>query len=116
MLRLALVWLLNAAALLLVAYLLPSVHIESFGWALLAAVLLGLVNTLVRPILVLLTLPISVLTLGLFYLVLNGLLFWGVGSVLRGFDVGGFWPGVFGGLLYGLFSWLFSYLIPRKEK
>lgn len=115
MLRLALVWLLNAVALLLVAYLLPSVHVAGLGSALLAALVLGLVNTLVRPILLLLTLPISILTLGLFYLVLNGVLFWGVGSVLRGFDVGGFWSGVVGGLLYGLISWCLSYLIPTKE-
>ncbi len=115
MLRLALVWLLNALALLAVAYLLPSVHVAGFGSALIAALVLGFVNTLIRPILFVLTLPISVLTLGLFYLILNGLLFWAVGQVLQGFAVGGFWSGVFGGLLYGLISWLLSYLIPNKK-
>jgi putative membrane protein len=114
MLRLILLWLLNAVALLTVAYLLPSVQVHGFGSALIAALTLGLVNTLVRPVLFLLTLPISVLTLGLFYLVLNGLLFWGVGQILQGFEVGGFWSGIFGGLLYGLISWLLSYLIPNK--
>jgi putative membrane protein len=114
MLRLILLWLLNALALLAVAYLLPSVKLQGFGSALIAALTLGLVNTLIRPVLFILTLPISVLTLGLFYLVLNGLLFWGVGHVLAGFEVGGFWSGVFGGLLYGLISWLLSYLIPNK--
>lgn len=115
MLRLILLWLLNALALLTVAYLLPSVKMDGFTSALIAALVLGLVNTLIRPVLFILTLPISVLTLGLFYLALNGLLFWGVGHVLQGFEVGGFWSGVFGGLLYGLISWLLSYLIPDKK-
>ncbi len=115
MLRLILLWLLNALALLTVAYLLPSVKVDGFTSALIAALVLGLVNTLIRPVLFILTLPISVLTLGLFYLALNGLLFWGVGHVLQGFEVGGFWYGVFGGLLYGLISWLLSYLIPDKK-
>jgi putative membrane protein len=110
-------WILNAVALLLVAYLAPSlVHVASFESALIAALVLGLVNTLVRPVLVLLTLPITVLSLGLFILVLNGLLFWGVGSVLKGFVVTGLWPGVFGGLLYGMISWLLSALIPDTRK
>lgn len=112
--RLLLVWLLNALALLAVAYIYPMVRIDSFTSALLAALVLGLVNTVIRPILFVLTLPISVITLGLFYLVLNGLLFWAVGSTLDGFHVGGFWAGVLGGVLYGFVSWLLSFLLPRK--
>ncbi len=111
MLRLALLWVLNAIALLSVAYLLPTVHVDGFGSALLAALVLGFVNTLVRPLLVLLTLPVSLLTLGLFYFVLNGLLFWGVGTLLEGFEVGGFWAGVLGGMLYGLIAWVLSTLL-----
>lgn len=113
--KLLLVWLLNALALFAVAYLVPGVAIASFPSALVAALVLGLVNTLIRPILFVLTLPISVLTLGLFYLVLNGLLFWAVGSLLDGFQVEGLWAGVLGGVLYGLISWLLSFLIPRKD-
>ena len=116
MLKLALLWVLNAVALLAVAYLLPSVHVSGFGTALIAALVLGFINTLVRPVLVLLTLPVTLLTLGLFYFILNGLLFWGVGSVLEGFEVGGFWPGVFGGLLYGVIAWaLTALLVPNRK-
>ncbi len=116
MLRLALVWLLNALALLAVAYLLPTVHVAGFGSALIAALALGFVNALIRPLLVLLTLPLTLVTLGLFYFILNGLLFWGVGSVLDGFEVGGLWSGVLGGLLYGAIAWaLTSLLVPGKK-
>lgn len=108
-------WLFNALALLGVAYVMPSIHVASFGAALITALILGLANTLIRPILVILTLPVTLLTLGLFVLVINGLLFWGVGSILEGFEVGGFWSGVFGALLYSVISWLLiSLLTPRQ--
>jgi putative membrane protein len=72
---------------------------------------LGLVNTLVRPVLVLLTLPVTVLTLGLFIFVINGLLFWAVGSLVEGFHVAGFWSGVMGAILYSIVSWALSALV-----
>jgi len=75
---------------------------------------LGLINTLIRPILVLLTLPVTILTLGLFIFVINGLLFWAVGSYISGFHVDGFWAGVFGAIVYSLISWALSALIPKK--
>ncbi len=100
-------------ALIAVAYLMPSITISSFGAALVAALVLGLVNAVVRPVLVLLTLPVTLLTLGLFILVLNGLLFWMVGSWLEGFGVAGFWAGVFGALLFSLVSWALSALLLR---
>jgi putative membrane protein len=71
------------------------------------------VNAVVRPVLVLLTLPVTILTLGLFIFVLNGLLFWMVGSWLEGFNVGGFWAGVFGAIVFSLVSWLLSALVLR---
>lgn len=116
MIRLLIVWLLNAAALMAVAYFMPSIKVTSFVSALIAAFALGFVNTLIRPVLALLTLPISVLTLGFFYLVLNGLLFWMVGKLLNGFTVDGFWAAVIGGLLYGLISWALALLIPFGKK
>ena len=112
--RLLLIWICNALALLAVAYFLPGVHVEGFVSALIAALVLGLINALVRPLLILLTLPVTVLTLGLFILVINGLLFWLAGSVLRGFEVSGFWVGVMGALLYSIFSYVFSLLIPKR--
>jgi len=113
MIRLALVWLINALALVAVAYLMPSIQVSSFGAALVAALVLGLVNAVVRPVLVLLTLPVTILTLGLFIFVLNGLLFWMVASWLEGFHVAGFWSGVFGAILFSLVSWLLSALVQR---
>ncbi|MBI4743040.1 MAG: phage holin family protein [Betaproteobacteria bacterium] len=115
--RLILLWMLNACALFAVAWLMPSsIHVASFGAALLAALVLGLVNAVLRPLLLLLTLPVTLLTLGLFVFVVNGLLFWLVGSMLEGFIVGGFWPAVFGAVLYSIFSSILSSLLPGKEK
>ena len=116
MIRLLIVWVLNAVALMAVAYFMPQIKVTSFVSGLIAAFALGAVNTLIRPVLTLLTLPISILTLGFFYLVINGLLFWMVGKMLNGFSVDGFWAAVFGGLLYGLISWLLSMIIPFGKK
>jgi putative membrane protein len=113
--RLILIWCCNALALLAVAYLLPGVRVDGVGSALIAALVLGLINTLVRPLLILLTLPVTVLTLGLFILVINGLLFWFAGSVLRGFEVNGFWTGLMGALLYSVISYVLSLLLPKKQ-
>ncbi|AZY47836.1 phage holin family protein [Bordetella avium] len=109
---LILVWILNAVALLAVAYILPGITVASFGSALAAALILGLLNMLVKPVLVLLTLPITIVTLGLFLIILNGLLFWLAGSILRGFQVNGFWWAVAGAIFYSIISGLLSKLIP----
>ena len=111
MARVLVVWLINTVALAAVAYLMPSVSIASAGAALVAALVLGLVNALIRPLLVLLTLPVTVLTLGLFIFVINGLLFWAVGSLVPGFEVAGFWSGVIGAIVFSLVSWLLSALV-----
>jgi len=95
-------WLLLAAALLLVAHLYPGVQVASFGTALVAALVLGLFNTLVRPLLVLLTLPVTLVTLGLFLFVINALMFWASASLLPGFNVTGFWAALIGSVLYSL--------------
>ena len=113
--RVLLIWLLNACALLAVAYLVPSIEAASFGSALLAALVLGLVNTVLLPLLILLTLPATLLTLGLFLFVLNGLMFWLAGSMLEGFVVGGFWPAFFGAILYSIFSSILSSLLHANK-
>ena len=70
---------------------------------------------MIRPLLILLTLPVTLLTLGLFIFVINGLLFWWVGSFVDGFHVSGFWSAVFGSIIYSLISWLLASLLPRKQ-
>lgn len=100
--KLLLRWALLACALLLVAALYPGVQVTSFGAALVAALVLGLLNTLVRPVLILLTLPVTVLTVGLFLFVINALLFWWAASVLEGLEVTGFAAALIGSLLYSL--------------
>lgn len=109
--ELLLVWILNAVALLIVAYLLPGINVASFGSALIAALVLGLLNTLIKPLLILLTLPITIVTLGLFLLVLNALVFWFAGSILKGFQVNGFWWAVLGAFVYSIVAGLLSRLI-----
>jgi putative membrane protein len=114
--RLLLTWLINALALLALPYLFTSIHVEGFGTALVAALVLGLINTLIRPVLVLLTLPVTLLTLGLFIFVINGLLFWFVGSFVKGFTVEGFWTAVFGAIVYSIISWALSSLLLRRRE
>ena len=106
--RLLIIWMLNGMALIAVANFVPGIHVDGFVAALIAAFVLGLVNALIRPLLLLLTLPVTLLTLGLFIFVINGALFWLVGSVLRGFIVDSFWHGVLGAVLYSIFTWALS--------
>ncbi|HEX7386357.1 MAG TPA: phage holin family protein [Castellaniella sp.] len=108
---LLLLWILNAVALLVVAYILPGISVSSFGSALIAALVLGLLNAVVKPLLILLTLPLTVVTLGLFLLVINALVFWLAGSILRGFQVDGFWWAVIGALIYSIVSTALSGLL-----
>jgi putative membrane protein len=113
--RLLLVWLVNTLALLALPYVIPGVKVDTFIAALIAALALGLINTLIRPILILLTLPATLLTLGLFIFVINALLFWWVGSFVDGFHVSGFWAAFFGAIVYSIISWLLAMLLPRKQ-
>jgi len=106
-------WLLLAAALLAVAQLYSGVSVESFGSALVAALVIGLFNTLVRPLLVLLTLPVTLLTLGLFLFVINALMFWAAAAVLDGFNVRGFTAALVGSLLYSLASVVIDAAVER---
>ena len=98
--RLLLKWLLSAASLLCVAYIYSGVEVKSFTSALIAAFVIGLFNMVLRPILVLLTLPVTLITLGLFLFVINALLFWAAASVLDGFQVRGFGAALLGSLIY----------------
>ena len=109
-------WVVNAAALLLVAYLYPGVAVTSFAAAMIAALVLGLVNALIRPLLVILTLPVTLLTLGLFLFVINALLFWLVAEIVQGFRVTGFVAALVGSILYSLITLVTSWLLfPRRK-
>lgn len=112
--RLLLIWLINTVAIFSLPRLLDSVEVDSFTTALFAALVLGLVNTLIRPLLVLLTLPVTLLTLGLFIFVINGLMFWAVADLVQGFRVAGFGSAVLAALVYSVISWLMSAILLRK--
>jgi putative membrane protein len=99
-------WAITALSLWLASKVVPGMHITGAGTMLGAAVLLGLVNALVRPVVVLLTLPLTVITLGLFLLVVNAAMLGLVASMLEGFVLGGFWSALFGAIFVSLFSWL----------
>ena len=116
MILLLLRWVVNAAMLLLVAYLYPGVTIESFFAALIAALVLGLINAVVRPILVILTLPVTVLTLGLFLFVINAFLFWFVAEIVQGFRVTGFVAALIGSVLYSVLTLVTSWLLFSGRK
>jgi putative membrane protein len=98
--------LLNSIAIVLAGLIVPGIQVDGLLPALGAGVALGLVNALIRPILVVLTLPITLVTLGLFILVLNGLCFWLVSAFVPGFHVSGFWPAMGGALLVSVVSWV----------
>jgi putative membrane protein len=106
----------NAAALMLCAYILPGVSVTGFTGALVAALVLGIVNAVLRPVLFILTLPLQILTLGLFTFVINGLLFWWVGHLGIGLVVSGFWAAFWGAIVLGIISFVLSSLVSGVEK
>ena len=111
--RLLIGWAINAAALMALPYLMTSVQIKSFGTALVVALVIGLLNTFVRPVLFILTLPINLLTLGLFTFVLNGFMFWIASRFVQGFSVDGFWWAVLAAIVYSIISWAISSLLMK---
>ena len=105
--------LINVVAILIIAYIAPRlIAVDGFLSALIAALLLGIVNTIIRPILVILTFPLTLLTFGLFLLVINGLMLWLVSALLSGFQVNGFWGALFGSILISIVSWVLSKFLP----
>jgi putative membrane protein len=111
--KLIIKWLLSAAALLAVAYLYSGVVVNSFTAALIAAFVIGLLNMILRPVLTVLTLPITVITLGLFLFVINALMFWSASGVLTGFSVDGFGAALLGSLIYSVFGVLIDVFVER---
>lgn len=111
--KLILKWVLSAAALLLVAYLYGGVAVNNFTSALIAAAVIGLLNMIVRPVLVVLTLPVTLITLGLFLFVINALMFWAASGMLNGFHVAGFGAALLGSLIYSALGVLIDALLER---
>jgi len=98
-------WFISAVALVLVPYIVPGVSVTNFWNALVAALVIGLINLFIRPVLVILTLPVNVLSLGLFTLVINAVLFWFASTIVKGFEVDGFMAAFLGALAYWLIAW-----------
>jgi putative membrane protein len=109
-------WLFTTLALLLTSYLVDGIQVKGFFSALLAAALLGILNAIIRPVLILLTLPINILTLGLFTFVINALLLMMVSGVVSGFHVTGFWAGFWGALVMSLISWGLNVLVGNSGR
>ncbi|MEY4729886.1 MAG: putative rane protein [Pseudomonadota bacterium] len=111
MIRLFLRWAISAGALLALPYIIQSIQVKDIKVAVITALVLGLVNAIIRPIAMLITLPLNILTLGLFTFVVNALLFWGVAYFVEGFSVGGFWSALLGSIVFSLISWAASTLL-----
>ncbi|MFZ5627252.1 MAG: phage holin family protein [Bacillota bacterium] len=104
-------WGINALSLMLTAYLIEGIEVRGFGAALIAVLVLGIVNAVIRPLVLLLTLPINILTLGIFTLVVNGMMLYLVGSVVKGFDVAGFIPALLGAIVLSFISSIANALV-----
>lgn len=107
-------WVINAAAIIIIANLVSGVDITGWYAAFITALILGLINAVIRPLIIFFTLPVNVLTLGLFTFVINGLLFWFVSSIVKGLEVAGFWPAFWGALMLSAISWLVSTLLSQE--
>lgn len=110
-------WLINAAILLLIPYVMgPAVQVTGVVPAFIAAFVLGVVNALIRPVLIILSLPLQVLTLGLFTFVINGLMLWLVARIVGGFYIAGFWPAVLASILLSIGSSILSFLVRDRAQ
>lgn len=109
-------WLVSALGFLALSYLVPGITVKGFGTALILALLWGLVNITIKPILILLTLPFNILTLGIFTFIINGFLLWVLGGVIKGFEVHGFWVAVVGALVLSAISTLSHWALTRSQE
>ena len=109
-------WIINALVILLLGQLIRGVYVDSFVGALIAAAVLGILNALLRPILILLTLPFTILTLGLFIFLINGFMLYIVGSIVKGFHVEGFWASVIAAFILSMVSWISNIFINENAR
>lgn len=108
-------WLLNAAALIVISYIVPGFDVHTTYSALIAALILGIVNVLIRPILFLLTLPVNILTLGLFTFIINALMLELVSTIVKGFDIANFRAALLGALILTAISWLTNHFLNNDQ-
>ncbi len=109
-------WIINALALIGIAYLVPGFGVETFYNALVAALILGLVNAIIRPIIVVLTIPVNIVTLGLFSFVINALMIWFASTIVKGFQVEGFVPAFLAAILLWIVSLVTNFIIKQAKK
>ena len=109
-------WLILTAAIMVTSYFMEGIHVSGFFSAFFAAAILGILNAFFRPILIILTLPINILTLGLFTFVINAILLMMVSGVIPGFEVKGFWSALFGSLFISIVSWLLNSFIDEHGR
>jgi len=108
-------WFINALVLMLIPYLVNGVQVANLFSALMTALILAFVNAIIRPFILILTLPINILTLGLFTLVINALMFWFVASFVKGFNIDGFWPAFWAALIFSAFSMILNYFVDKRN-
>jgi len=111
--KLLLRWVISAGALLLIAYFIPGFIVSGFYTALIAALILGLLNAIIRPIVHIFALPITILTLGLFSLVINALMMLLTSTIVKGFEVAGFWPAFWGALIMTIVGWITNSILKK---
>ena len=108
-------WFFSALSLLGAAYLIEGIEVQGFYTALIVAVFLGFINAIIRPILIILTLPVTLLSLGLFIFVINGFLFWFLSTFIKGFDVDGIISAIMGAIVVSVFSWMGNRFIVKDD-
>ena len=109
-------WIINSLAILIVTYIVKGIEVASPVTAIVAAFVLGIINAFLRPLIILITLPINIFTFGLFTFFINGFLFYIVSKVVKGFVITGFWPAFFGALLFSAISFLLSLVITKEGR
>lgn len=112
--KLILRWIISAGTLLLIAYYLPGFKVDGLYSALIAALVLGLLNAIIRPLVHLVALPVTILTLGLFSLVINAFMIWLASTIVKGFDIAGFWPAFWGAIIMWLVGWIVNGLLKKE--
>ena len=109
-------WLSSALSVYFTAALIPGIRVKSFIWALIAALIIGFLNTIIKPILQFFSFPLLIITLGLFSLVINAFLLWSAGAILQGFEVDGFWPALWGSIVISISNAFIFWLLKPAQK